>query len=218
LLKSTVELFGTAGARTELDLLLMLGRPHKVHEILEDPDLIANKARLEMCSVPMANPRGVPDYHLFLALEWFRLCQALALGDYDTALRDLDACAFNYQEGEKRLLPRLQRSVSEMLGADIGGSARPFGSGYLVIVERRLHQELDDLHETFHLRRQLADVYALKGLFLLEKGPGASALPAFQQALDVPLFIEQGQKNTAGQQLARWYRNRIRDLTREDKP
>src|SRR5262249_9074011 len=51
LLRSGVLVFGGDGARLELELLLMLGRPHAVRDKMDEPELQRSKDKLGLTSV-----------------------------------------------------------------------------------------------------------------------------------------------------------------------
>ncbi|HEV3143725.1 MAG TPA: hypothetical protein VGZ47_07575, partial [Gemmataceae bacterium] len=209
LLKSQIELFGIPGANLQLELMLMLGRAGDVRDLLEEPNIVQNKVRMQVVSVPLASPDGRPAVHEFPAFEWFRIRCALALGDYELALSDLDTCAGLFQIAERETLPLVQFYLPQIIGAGLGCSPNCLSAaGQELVVNLSLVEEAKKVREMLLLRNQLADVYALQGMVRLEEGPGAAAKPKFEQALNVRLLAGP-QSLSAGQLLSAHYWKRI---------
>jgi tetratricopeptide (TPR) repeat protein len=217
LLKSRIELFGTAGARLQLELMLNLGRAEDVHALLADPEIQEHRFRMGVFSVPLASWNDDGAVHEFPAYDWFHACQALALGDYDTAVSDFDSCAALYREAESRLLPQIRTATASTVGNTVAAKAHAGALGFQFQMEENRMNISSKLRQTLLLRNQLADVFALQGMALLERGPGASAEDRFRQSLNV-ILLDGRQTKTAGQLLSWHYWKRIHESSSGGQP
>jgi hypothetical protein len=217
LLKSRIEIFGTPGARLQLELMLNLGRAEDVRTLLAEPEIEGHRLRLGVFALPLASWNDDGAVHEFPAYDWFHACQALALGDYDAAVTDLDACAAIYRGAEVRLMPEIRKSLAVAIAGAAGARAHTGCVGYHMWTEDDWRRLSGKLQQTQLLRNQLADVYALQGMALLERGPGAEAEERFRQSLNVVL-LENRQSKTAGQLLSWVYWQRIHEQSLGGRP
>src|SRR5262249_11662283 len=89
LLRSGVLVFGGDGARLELELLLMLGRPHAVRDKMDEPELQRSKDKSGLTSVGAPRLPGYQPFYRVPAYDWLRALQSAAVGDYDRAAETL---------------------------------------------------------------------------------------------------------------------------------
>jgi len=162
LLRSRVELFGSLGARLELELLLMLGRAEEARGMLTDGDMKANKRKLTTFIVPRINSADPTPAYIFPAYEWLLTCQAAASGDYDPADAALEEIGerLNAEVGRGRLESQL------LMTSEIGALAQrsQFTSPLF------LKENLEMQSRRVLLQVEQADVLALRGLLDLERG------------------------------------------------
>jgi len=212
LLKSRIEIFGTAGARLQLELMLNLGRAEEVRAMLAEPELREHRLRMGVFSVPLSSWNGDGAVHELPAYDWYHACQALALGDYKAAVRDFDSCAALYREAEIRLMPQIRETLSLAVLEAIGARMHSGAFGFQLTMEEDWRNWSTQLRQALLLRNQLADIYALQGMALLERGPGEIAEPYFRQSLNVSL-LEDRQTMSAGQLLSWQYWKRIHEVS-----
>ncbi len=183
LLESNVLLFGFAGTRLELELLLMLGRADKAGELLATEEVQDVKKKLDRFSLVLPTPSGELVPFRVPAYEWFTLCQAAAVGDYDRA-SDMLREAIDFLEGEEdRALPDLRRRLRKALASEVG-----LGTGLTALAMKALAEDEREnssslLIQTDWQRAGRFDLLLLAGLLDLERGQIARAEETFRQAL-----------------------------------
>jgi tetratricopeptide (TPR) repeat protein len=181
LLPSQVVLFGSEGARLELELLLLLGRADEVRDKLAEPGWQDNKANLGEYTLAAPGPGGAVQVYRLPAYDWLRAWQAAATGDYDLAADCLGAAGRHMAAEEARVAP-LRRPLARILATEVGlgGAARlllPLPVGYL-------HTPLAGLFAQAHaFRVAQADLAVLAGLLALERGDPTDAAGHFRAAL-----------------------------------
>jgi hypothetical protein len=209
LLNSRIELFGTAGARLQLELMLLLGRASEVRAMLAAPEIQENKLRLGVFSLPLLSWVDDGATQEFPAYNWFHACQAMALGDYEAAVTDFETCAVLYREADSPLLEQMRRMVMLAIAESSGSHGNAVSFVYQLAT---LGKWVAKLRQVLLMRNQLADLYALQGMARLELGPGSAAEERFQKSLNVSLLDER-QTKTAGQLLSGHYWKRIHAIS-----
>jgi hypothetical protein len=205
LLKSHVLLFGTDGAQLQLELLLMTGRAEEARALLDDEELKANKPILRFytrCVGVDHSGRAVP-YQL-PAYDWFNVCCAAAMGDYETLAGALGETFGFLEAGVVR--DRLQVSLAVTVEAAVRGQGPPWVLPVLAHDHRR---DLTAMLERD--TRTVADLRTLAGVLALERGRPAEAEVEFRAALDPALEVHD--RANPGRPVAHAYLQRIREQT-----
>jgi hypothetical protein len=183
LLKSRVLLFGTGGARLELELLLLLGRAEEVRDLLDDEEMQQNRHTLGLTEIPGIDPSGRLTLERLPAYEWFLCCRAAASGDYDRAAAALQAILDPMHAEIRKNLPFLPRTLPIVLGTDLGTTASLPGSGLLPhLVGAIREQTAEKLVQTYRLQAEAADLHVLAVMLDLERGLPAAARRHLEQA------------------------------------
>jgi tetratricopeptide (TPR) repeat protein len=186
LLRSQDVLFGAAGARLELELLLVLGRADEVRDKLGEPGWNENKDKLGAYEVVTAGPGGAPVRYLLPAYDWLRACQAAATGDYDLADDCLGLAGLQLAaERQARLVPVLRavpRVLQRVLATEAGLAARGHLLGALP-VSFFGNVVAGALTRPDVFRLQQADLGVVAGLLALERGLPDAAAGHFRSAV-----------------------------------
>jgi hypothetical protein len=211
LLKSRVLLFGTGGARLELELLLLLGRAEQVRDLLDDEEMQQNGPTLGLAEIPGIDPSGRFTVERLPAYEWFLCCRAAASGDYDRAAAALKDILDPMHAEVRQNLPFLPRTLPVVLGTDLGTTASLPGSGLLPhLVGALREQTAEKLVQTYRLQAEAADLHVLAAMLDLERGLPAAARRHLEQAEALCPPGSPSQAYAAGRALAlacrRWLR------------
>ncbi len=184
LLPSQDVLFGAAGARMELELLLLLGRPEEVRDKLAEPGWEQNKDKLGAYELLAPGPGGAPLVYRLPAYDWLRACQAAATGDYDLADESLRAgtrqLGVESEAVRRRYGPPLLRTLATEAG--LAGASRPLLP--LPVVPFRF-ELAGVLNLPGVMRLGQADLAVVAGLLALERGDPAAAAGHFRAALSL---------------------------------
>jgi tetratricopeptide (TPR) repeat protein len=206
LLKSRAVLFGTEGAKLQLQLMLELGRAGPAREMIEDPEMRANRVALGIQELPSASSSGA--VYRLAAYDWLRACQAAAAGDYDRAADALSALTRQMRAEEEVAVPQLSRAVAIALTAEIGVSAPPFPLLLAAQCHDNRRRPSSVLTPALALRSQRAGLSVLAALLELERGRPARAEPLLETALEL------SPEPSAARPLAQAYLYRIRAARR----
>ncbi len=167
--RSQVEVFGSAGARLQLELLLMLGRAWEAREKLLDEEMQANGYKLGRFQLPVIGPDRRGRGYSLPAYEWLCLYESAANGDYDRAEGLLAAIGARLREEEGRMnLPRLRSAMAETVTTEVGLGCMP---SVLTHTVQWLRVGLCALYApAAQLPDERADLETLAGLLALERG------------------------------------------------
>ena len=206
LLQSRVELFGSAGARLELELLLMLGRAREAQGMLADADMKANKNKLTTFAVAFPNSSNSNAAYVFPAYEWLLACQAAALGDYDPAEAALKDIGDALEAEDKKDREIFNETLPVMLPVEIGAMAqpRPVPLSLLLSGNRELEAQ-----QVF-LQVERADVLVLRAMLALERGTPADGLRRLEESIALSGSAKEAGVDCPGRPLAQAYLERIR--------
>jgi tetratricopeptide (TPR) repeat protein len=168
LLESYPEIFGNAGAKMQLELMLQAGRAFEVRAWLE-PE---HEAML-----------GFRDYH------WFQARAAAACGDYDTADAELKALSEQLRQvglAREKFVPVRSAMAFWAGGVVLALPARPGNPATPADVLRHFQPDaLQRLSMPVGLLREEANLQTLRGLLALEPGAVETAREHFRAALNV---------------------------------
>jgi hypothetical protein len=189
--RSRVELFGTAGARLELELLLMLGRARVARDKLYDEEMQVHGTKLGFFDLPVLLAAGPLRIYRLPAYDWLRLWEAAGHGEYDRAASLLAAIGEQLRAEEVRAnLPQLRASLAQAVAAEVLARGSP--SSLLSLVGARAERQrlADVFGRAVLLPAERADLEVIAGLLALERGlPGKAALH-LRRAIDLaPDFI-----------------------------
>jgi hypothetical protein len=200
LLKSVVVLFGTAGAKLELTLFLMLGRAQDAGVNLQDVNAAPNRiGPFELASITRG---GRAQQYRLPSYEWFNACQAAAVGDYDRAQQAFDSMRERLREQEHKNMEQFRRSMAMLVTQEAGLMAQS-GNLILQFVARHDQQHLAPALEDVHfLRAEQADLTVMAGVLALEQGLPAGAERRFREAIDLCASIEGSVVEFSGRPLA----------------
>jgi tetratricopeptide (TPR) repeat protein len=213
LLSSHADLYGVEGLRLLLELLLTTGRAQDARDLLDRDEMRANPAVLGTYDVAGGRPGGRRWVYRFGAYDWFDLCQAAGAGSYDKASAALERLRGQLGGGEA-LRGRLPGILAWRVTAEVGLGAVP---GALAL---RLHARLERdrvagwLGQADFLPVEVADLHALEGMLLLERGAPGLARPHFTRALGLYSTAHAGVPALPGRPLAERYLGRLRKAGR----
>jgi tetratricopeptide (TPR) repeat protein len=167
--RSQVEVFGSAGARLQLELLLMLGRAGEAREKLLDEEMQANGYKLGLFQLPVFAPGGQGRGYKLPAYEWLCLSESAANGDYDRAEELLALIGERLRAEEARMnLPRLRSAMAETVTTEVGLGCMP---SVLTHTVQWLRVGLCALYApAAELPDERADLETVAGLLALERG------------------------------------------------
>jgi tetratricopeptide (TPR) repeat protein len=183
--RSQVEVFGSAGARLQLELLLMLGRAGEARDKLLDEQMQANGYKLGRFQLPVIDSARRGHAYSLPAYEWLCLCESAANGDYDRAEELLAAMGERLRVEETRMnLPRLRAALAETVLTEVGLGSSP------TVLSRTVKWLRVGLCAMYAPAAQLpderADLKTVAGLLALERGlPEAQKLSRNFVALPV---------------------------------
>jgi hypothetical protein len=202
LLPSQDVLFGAAGARLELELLLLLGRAEEVRDKLAEPGWQQNKDKLGAYELLAPGPGGAAMVYRLPAYDWLRACQAAATGDYDLADDCLGAAGRQLGAEAEALTQRLGRPLARTLATEMGLASTsrallPLPVGWLRVTLAGV------LGQAGTLRLGQADLAVVSGLLALERGEPAAAARHFRASLGLA-------PHSAGRPVALEYLGRLR--------
>jgi tetratricopeptide (TPR) repeat protein len=206
LLKSSPDLYGVAGLRLLLDLLLLTGRAEEARVLLDREEMRRHPDGLGWYDLPADVARPPWGYPL-LAYDWFDLCCRAAAGQYG-------GIAVPAGRLRDRLRPPPGRAGTEPAGiawrlaSEVGLGAAP-GSAL-----PRFLRRLDREAAAAPLARAMfaGDLHVLEGMLLLESGRPTPAAAHLKKALTLYRPAGRG----AGLTLARRYLQRINHENKND--
>ena len=178
LMKARVEVYGSAVAYRELELLVLTGRAREALDMLDDAEMRANKVKLLTYDVSFIGDS--PVAYTFPTYEWLLACAASAAGDYGKADAALDLIGDFLTARQKAGPPSYAASVVADVGAPVGGVAGPSALGWLG--HRMMHTRDLYLQADRNLRAERGDVLTLRGLLDLERGVPADAVKPLNEA------------------------------------
>ncbi len=182
LLQSPVTLLGGAGARLELELLLMLGRAEQVRDMLDDQEMRDNKHKLGEAELAAPLLPGYWRAYRLPAYEWLHFCQEAATGDYQLAASSLHEMLQSIREKEQRDLGRMRQALAPALASELGLSASPDPLLSRFMVRQLRDQMMSVLASTAFYSLEQADLNTLGGLLALEQDVPHAAKDYFQAA------------------------------------
>ena len=183
LLTSEVILFGVEGARLELELLLMLGRPDRARFELESAELRQNSARLGSFSLPGPGRPDRPPYYTLPAYVWGRFLRASADGDYERAGEALAEFHESLDEARRSRTHRAEVSLPLFIVTEIGLGARQETRWVTILLGReRQAVMIFKLLNRIDLQVE-ADLHCLAGILSLERGLPDDARRHFNAAI-----------------------------------
>jgi hypothetical protein len=210
LLKSDVLLFGTAGARLELELMLTMGRVEEAGAQLSLPELQEAGQTLGFYDIPGVDVFGQISLRSFPAYEWLVCCQAVAVGDYDRAAAVLQKMSGQKQTDRTRNLRNLRRMLPALLTTELGAKAQPEGIVFQFMAQNDREQAMELLAQTYRLQGEQADLYVMAGMLDLESGLPQAARPNLEKGLALYPTDAETALFSAGRALARDYLQRLR--------
>ena len=180
LLESKDVLFGIAGAKLQLELLLMTGQADRVRALLDDEDLRASRLRLGVFELPP--PPGRAAGYRPPAYEWLLACRAAASGDYNEAEAALKAALDPMRKMREERLKKLGPALSKALAAELGAFSQPPHT----IVQHFARDQREELQwglaQADFLMADQADLSAVAGMLALESGRPQLATLHFKEA------------------------------------
>ncbi len=184
LLPSTVVLFGLEGARLEVELLLMLGRPDRARQELDDEQFRQNQDRLGAVEMPGDGSANRPMVYRLPAYAWNRFLLAAADGDYPQADESLRVVMARLGEERDAREQGARMFVARAAATEVGLGLRP-ELGRLHAVVGGDPSEIIRLSDRMNLtsRQVEADMRCLAGLLALEAGRTTAAAEHFRAAL-----------------------------------
>ena len=184
LLPSTVVLFGIDGARLEVELLLMLGRPDRARQELDDEQFRQNQDRLGAVEMPGDGSPNRPMVYRLPAYAWNRFLLAAADGDYPQADESLRVVITRLKEERDAREQGARMFVARAAATEVGLALRP-ELGRLHAVVGGDPSEIIRLSDRMNLtsRQVEADMRCLAGLLALEAGRTTAAAEHFRAAL-----------------------------------
>jgi tetratricopeptide (TPR) repeat protein len=183
LLKSRVLLFGTGGARLELELLLLTGRAEEVREKLDDEEMQQARQTLGYYDIPGVDPSGRLTVHHLPAYEWLLCCRAAAGGDYDRVAGVLQEMLAQMQGESRRNLPHLRLALPAALATEVAARAQPGIPLFAILPGTDREKMTEALARTLRLPAEAADLHVVAGVLDLERGLPAAARNHLKQAL-----------------------------------
>jgi hypothetical protein len=183
LLKSRVLLFGTEGAKLELELLLATGRVEEARGKLEDEEMRQSRETLGFYELPGADASGRPAPYELPAYEWLRCCQAAATGDYDLFAAELEQVTSSMERESRQRLRDIRRALPQAVGKEVVYRVQ-HGLPVPYFLAHTIREEYTkSLAQTFRLQAAAADLEVLAGVVALERGQPAAARRHLEQAL-----------------------------------
>jgi hypothetical protein len=183
LLKSDVVLFGTAGARLELTLFLMLGRAQDAGVNLQDAK--AAPDRMGIFDLASVSRGGRPQKYRLPSYEWLSGCQAAATGDYDRAFAAFDDMRELLRKEEQASMERFRRAMAMLVTQEAGLMDESGNLLLQFVVRHDQHHLAPALEEVHFLRAEQADLNVMTGVLALEQGLPAEAERHFLEAIDL---------------------------------
>ncbi len=207
LMKARVEVFGSAVAHRELELLVLTGRAREAEDMLDDEQMRANRYKLLSYEVSFG---GGPDpgvLYRFPTYEWLLACAAAADGDYEQADGALEGIG-DLLEAERRAG---RGSYAGSVACDVGALAatptNPLAIGWSGKRERQAATLF--LYADRDLRAERADLLTLRGLLDLERSAPEDARRRLQEGLDLSRPVKDAGGDVPGAALAGQYRKRF---------
>ena len=183
LLASKVELFKIAGAKLQLELLLLTGQAERVRALLDDEDLRANRLRLGVFELPP--PSGRETGYRPPAYEWLLACRAAASGDYNEAEAALAAALVPMQILHRQRQQQLGPALSKALAAEVGAFSQPPHLIVQLIASDQRERLQGGIDQVDFLVADQADLSVVAGMLALESGRPRPAARHFEEALSL---------------------------------
>jgi hypothetical protein len=189
LLPCPADLLGPQGIKTELEVLLSLGRADAVRDTMNNETMLASKHVLPFYDIPAPRTSTgaplYPQHYSWPSYEWFQAVQAAALGDYEPARTALRAIRAGLQSGSERLKQQrqsLERGRVELVAGLFCGPPPllPLLTVKMLSVSQQQTAALGAAEPI--LSAWQADLCVLEGLLALEQGATDEARSAFLEA------------------------------------
>jgi len=183
LLESKDVLFGIAGAKLQLELLLMTGQAERVRALLDDEALRASRLRLGVFELPP--PPGRAAGYRPPAYEWLLACQAAATGDYNEAEATLAAALAPMRTLHEQRQKQLGPAFALALAAELGTFAQPSHAVVQLFSRYQREQLQEGIDQVDFLVADEADLSVVAGMLALESGQPRPAALHFKEALSL---------------------------------
>jgi hypothetical protein len=214
LLRSHPDLYGIEGLRLLLELLLLTGRARDARDLLDREELRRRPDALGFFDLPGAGNDGRRWGYRFLAFDWFDCCQAAAAGDYDRACRALERLDERMERQGKHNSDLLGPAAARQLTSEVGLGAVPAALPLRIYARLQREQAAGLVVQNQFQLVERADLNALGGMLLLERGLPEQAGEHFRHSLALYRLAADSAPALPGQLLARWYLERLRAFAR----
>jgi tetratricopeptide (TPR) repeat protein len=217
LLRSSPDLYGVVGLRLLLELLLHTGRAQDARDLLDRAELRRHPLGLGPYDLVGGQQGGRRWGYRFLAYDWFDLCQAAAVGNYEAASAALQRLRDRLQREGPTILARLRPALARWLASKWGLWAVPPALGprlTALLLERAGDQVTAMLSESLFLPAARADLHVVEGMLLLERGLPEQAGTEFRRARALYRRSRASALVLPGRPLTQRYLERLRQATR----
>jgi hypothetical protein len=185
LLQSRDLLFGTQGAKLQLELMLMLGRAPQAGELLLSDEVRQAADKLGIVEFRYPGPSDQAGVFRMSAYEWLVVCQASAVGDYGRAATALGEILELLAQDERRSLQRFRIRMSVGVATELGLQATPSGALTPRLIPE-LSADWNRLLEQADIQQAgRAELHAVAALLALERGEAGAARDQFRRALSL---------------------------------
>jgi hypothetical protein len=181
LLQSKVELFNIAGAKLQLELLLMTGQAERARTMMADEAV--QKSRLKLGIFEMPPPAGREAGYRPAAYEWLQACGAAGTGDYDDADAALAAAVEQLRDLHAVDLQHLARGIPLAVTAEVGAFAHSPAVVVQLFTQMSRERVQLGLEQADFLLADQIDLTVVAGMLALESGRPQSAMRHFEYAL-----------------------------------
>jgi hypothetical protein len=185
LLQSRDLLFGTQGAKLELELMLMLGRASQAGELLLSEEVQQAAEKLGVVEFSYTAPSGGQGRFRMPAYNWLVICQAAGVGDYGRVADALRDTLELLEQDERQSLQRFRIKLSVGVVTEFG-----LQTSFTAALAPRLLPELivdwnSVLDATGVQRAGRTELHAITALLALERGEPEAAQDQFRQVLSL---------------------------------
>lgn len=210
LLPSNVVLFGRDGARQEMELLLMLGRPERARSEMDDPQFQQNRDRLGWVELPGTGNPNYPNVYKFPAYPWGRFLLEVADGNYQKAMENLNEIADRMHDERLDRERQSQIALTIFAATQIGLSTAPWqrwATRPLFAPDPAVGPALKGMKRTY-LQIE-ADIKCLAGLVAIEAGRMEEALQLLREAAAIGAKSEIGEIGFPSEAICHGYLNQL---------
>jgi hypothetical protein len=209
LLRSQPDLYGVEGLRMVLDLFLHTGRVAEARELLDRKEIQHNPNGLGVLDLPGSAGAGQRWAYRFPAYDWYSICERAAVGDYDHAVSTINQVTSRMESESAEMHARLTTAVARLVTTDTGAGAIPGG----ILLRIRVWAELDPV-TAYVLGNEFvpvetADLHAVGGVLLLERGDSEGAGEQFRRADELYCATSPSILTRPGAFLTKRYRERL---------